>query len=115
MLCALIFASDMASVAALPLTTDRLQNQTVNLCGPTVLSMREQVGAINRLRKREGKTQFIELEEVSEEKWPGRVAGVILDGVAREFMGWWGRCDGLVEMEVEEGGRSGLRELRLRG
>ena len=81
-----------AAVAVVAITTDRVLNQAIPLCGPVSLSQREQVDAINRLRQREGKPP-IELIILSPEDWRARMQiarGSEFDPVfADQLLKWW--------------------------
>ncbi|RDW93002.1 SDR family oxidoreductase [Aspergillus mulundensis] len=107
MLCAPVAEKDIADVAAVALSTDRLVDQVVELCGTRVLSIEQQVEVINRVRREEGKVE-IEVLGVGEDEWVAKVAGVLPEPVAREFMNWWRKCDGVVEMDPSIPSRSRL-------
>jgi hypothetical protein len=61
-----------AAVALVALTTGKLHNQAVPLCGPISIIQQEQVEAINRLRQREGKKP-IDLVILPPEEWKAKM------------------------------------------
>jgi len=89
-----------AAVALVGLTTDKLRNRAVPLCGPISISQQEQVEAINRLRQREGKKP-IELIILSPEEWKSQMIkwrGDHFDPVfADQLLKWWKENDGKPE------------------
>ncbi|CAL5865822.1 uncharacterized protein PFLUO_LOCUS28 [Penicillium psychrofluorescens] len=88
---------DMAGVALVSLTTDKLLNQAVGLSGPVSISQREQVNAINRLRVSEGKKP-VELIILSPEEWKARQAGHMSAEFQDQLLTWWELTDGKPEM-----------------
>jgi uncharacterized protein YbjT (DUF2867 family) len=88
---------DMAAVALVSLTTDRLTNQAIGLSGPVSISQQQQVEAINRLRESEGKKP-IELIICSPTEWQSRVSGHLPSKLQTDLLRWWQRTDGKPEM-----------------
>ncbi|KAI9692735.1 MAG: hypothetical protein M1820_009407 [Bogoriella megaspora] len=91
---------DMAAVALVGITTDRIVNQAVPLCGPVSLSQQEQFEAINRLREREGKAAF-ELVVLPPDEWRKQMQawrGDDFDPVfVDQLLKWWKETDGTPE------------------
>jgi hypothetical protein len=90
-----------AAVALVGLTTDKLRNQAVPLCGPTSISQHEQVEAINRLRQREGKKP-IDLIILSPEEWKAKMVSWRKDdfdpAFADQLIAWWKENDNKPEL-----------------
>ncbi|KAE8440650.1 hypothetical protein EG329_006846 [Mollisiaceae sp. DMI_Dod_QoI] len=86
---------DMAAVGLVALTTDKIVNQAIPLCGPISMSQQEQLEAINRLRKREGKKP-IELIVISPEEWKAQSG--LDSGFADQLLSWWKESDGKPEL-----------------
>ena len=89
-----------AAVALVGITTDRILNQAVPLCGPISLSQQEQVEAINQLREREGKAP-IELIVRPPGEWRTQMQtwmGDDFDPVfVDQLLKWWEETDGRPE------------------
>jgi hypothetical protein len=85
-----------AAVALVALTTEKLRNQAVPLCGPISISQQEQVEAINHLRQREGKKP-VELIILPPEEWRSEMIkwrGDDFDPVfADQLLKWWRESD----------------------
>lgn len=83
-------------MALVALTTDKLGNQAVPLCGPVSISQQEQVEAINRLRQRGGKKP-IDLIILSPEEWKAKMATWRKDDfdpvLADQLISWWKEND----------------------
>ncbi|KAN0098791.1 NAD(P)-binding protein [Hyaloscypha variabilis] len=83
---------DIAAVALVALTTGKLHNQAVPLCGPISISQQEQVEAINRLRQREGKKP-IDLIILPPEEWKAKMMSWRKDDFdpifADQLIAWW--------------------------
>jgi len=88
-------------VALVALTTDKLRNQAVPLCGPISISQQEQVEAINRLRQREGKKP-IDLIILSPEEWKAKMISWRKDDFdpvfADQLIAWWKESDDKPEL-----------------
>ncbi|KAK9388195.1 hypothetical protein V1515DRAFT_579101 [Lipomyces mesembrius] len=78
---ATVAEDDVAAVAVVSLTTDKLLGRAEMLTGPDSITQQERVATINRLREREGKKP-VEMVALSPKNWKAKVAKVgIPDGL----------------------------------
>ncbi|GIJ89531.1 hypothetical protein Asppvi_008473 [Aspergillus pseudoviridinutans] len=80
--------SDIAATAVVALTTDKLVNQAIGVTGPAQISHREQIEAINCLRRIEGK-QPIEFVVVTPEDWKSKTSNFIPEDLQDQLLKFW--------------------------
>jgi uncharacterized protein YbjT (DUF2867 family) len=88
---------DIAAVALVALTTHRLVNEVIDLCGPVAVSQREQVEAINRVRQRAGK-KSVDLVAVSPEEWKTAMADYIPSHLKDVLLAAWEKSRGSTDL-----------------
>ena len=96
-----ISEEDMAAVAVVALTTDKLINEVIPLCGPVSMSQRQQFEAINRIREKGG-LKAIELVVLEPVEWKEMMKKVRGEAYDEEFVDslirWWKENDKKPEM-----------------
>ena len=88
---------DMAAVALVALTTDKLLNKTVGLSGSVSITQQEQVEAISRVREREGKKP-VELIVLPAEDWKAYMIQHMPSEFLDQLITLWRLADGHPEV-----------------
>jgi hypothetical protein len=85
---------DIAAVALVALTSDKLTNEAIGLSGTVSITQKEQVEAISRIRERVGK-KAIELVVLKPEEWKEKMGEYGMPEDFREqLLAWWKASDG---------------------
>jgi uncharacterized protein YbjT (DUF2867 family) len=84
--------SDIAATAVVALSTDKLVNQAIGVTGPGQISHREQIEAINCLRRIEGK-QPIEFVVITPEDWKSKTSKFIPEDLQDQLLRFWALGD----------------------
>jgi len=89
---AYISEQDIAAVAVIAITTDRLKNQVVRLSGPENINQKRLFEAIGRLRERGGKSK-VELVVLEPEEWKNSMKKYMYTEFDPTFLdnmiSWW--------------------------
>ena len=92
--CAPVTADDIAAVAVVALTTDRLLNASPIITGPESLSLKQMVSKISALRLREGKSA-VEVLPISVDEW--RNISNLPPALQNSYISYWELRDGVDE------------------
>jgi uncharacterized protein YbjT (DUF2867 family) len=104
---------DIAAIALVALTSDKLTNQAIGLSGTMNITQKEQIDAISRVREREGK-KVVELVVLEPEQWKEKMGEYGMPEDFREqLLAWWKASDGNGEMIQTSERVTGVKSLNF--